>query len=103
MKNKKRLLTYFVLVVGLCMSVLLGGEQKNAQAITKAQVNKKITTLKKQVKSLEKRVAAAKKIEMKEGKGTVSVWGTIISRNPIILYENLFGVETYYWVENSNN
>ena len=103
MKNKKRLLTYFVLVVGLCMSVLLGGEQKNAQAITKAQVNKKITTLKKQVKSLEKKVAAAKKKEKKEGKGTVSVWGTIISRNPFILYENLFGVETYYWVENSNN
>lgn len=41
MKNKKRILSYLVLIVGLCMGILLGGEHKDAQAITKAQVNKK--------------------------------------------------------------
>lgn len=103
MKGKKRILASVVLVVVLCMGIGFAGGQKTAQAVTKAQVNKKITALKKQIKSLEKKVAAAKKKEKKESKGTVTIMGTIVSRNPFIVHENLLGRSSYYWVEDSQN
>lgn len=103
MQYGKHLAAVFVLAMAFCLGSLSGGGQKTAQAITRAQVNKKIVALKKQVKSLEKKVAAAKKKEKKETKGTVLIMGKIISWSPFIVQDGFLKRGSYFWVEKSEN
>lgn len=101
MKKGKNLVFGLFLMSALCFGLFYGGNYKTANAATNSkEIQKKITTLKKEIKELQKKRAVEKKKEKKQAKGTTPIMGEIISTNPYIVYQSLFE-EAYYWVENS--
>lgn len=102
MKREKSLFSGLFIVLVLCFGVLYGGNHITANAaMTQNQIKKKIVTLNKEIKNLQKKKAAEEKKEKKQAKGTESIVGEIISISPYIIYQDLVFSESYYWVENS--
>lgn len=97
---KKRILKLMLSVIVFTMLTCIG--ITNAQAATKTQVNKKITSIQKEIKKLKSQKKAAEAKEKKAKKGTKFITGTIICFNPFIVQGTLFD-NSYYWVNNSNN
>lgn len=96
----KRGLTLFVI---MCLIVTLVpiNTWKKSYALSQPQVNKKIATLQKEIKSLKDKKNKELKKEKKQKRGTISIIGTIISTNPLIV-QSSFG-NSYYWIKNAKN
>lgn len=69
-------------------------------AMTKQQVNSKITELQKEINDLEKQYESAKASRKSQTVGLTSVFGGVKCRDPFIL-ESIAG--TYYWVNQPGN
>lgn len=74
---------------------------KKSYALSQPQVNKKIATLQKKIKNLKSKKNKELKKEKKQKRGTISIIGTIISTNPLIV-QSSFG-NSYYWIKNAKN
>ena len=83
------------MVLSLVMVITLLPCSKDVQAKTwtKAEVNKKITTLNKQIKKYQKKDKAAKK-------GKTAFFGKIISYDPLVVRCTTLVGTSYYWVNN---
>lgn len=95
MKVCKKMVT-MVLVCAIFVSGLMF-IPTNVQAATQKEVQRKITAYEKQLKQLKSTYKKQLKKEKKQRRGGVSIYGEVISRNPMII-RNLDG--SYYWVEN---
>lgn len=102
MKKRRYLFLGTLLLLMLSFGVLYGGNNNVACAMTKKQIDKKITTLKKEIRSLEKKKKAAVKKEKKQAKGTETIaLAEVISNHPLIVHPLHGFDDTYYWVENT--
>lgn len=102
--NKKRFLSGMIM---LCLIFVLGlglsGNATTAKALTQKQAKSKITTLKKDIKKLEKQKKSALATEAKQKKGATPVFGEVICFNPFILRGISLGNPVYYWINNGDN
>ena len=81
--------------LGVCANV----NTRTAQAITRKQVERKVSALKKEVKSFKKQYKKAAASDARRNKGVVSIFGDVISFNPFVVKDTL--KNSYYWVTNS--
>lgn len=82
-----------VFVLGLGMDI----NTKTARAVTKKQVQAKISTLQKDIKNLKKQYNKTAARENKQREGVTPVFGDVISFNPFILRDV---TNSYYWITN---
>lgn len=98
-KKVKKFISILLVLIFIIGSSAIHSEPCNA--MSQVQINKKIATLQKQIKTLKLKQKKAKALEKKQKKGLTPVYGEIISRNPYILYNSLG--HTYYWINNPQN
>ena len=98
-KNVKKLISVVLVFAFIVGNPVIRTEP--CKAMSQAQVNKKISTLKKEIRSLKAKKKKASALEKKQKKGLTPVFGDIVSRDPYILYNSL--QRTYYWINNPKN
>lgn len=97
MKKRTRGFCLVVVIVLLITNVFMQSSLSSASSIyTKEAVKKEIKKIKTTVSSLEKKDKAQKK-------GTTAISGEIVSTNPFIVKQSMWGATSYYWVNSSSN
>lgn len=101
MKRMKKILS-IVLAVALVVCCVDVQPAEAKTILSKKQVQSKISSIKKDIKKLDKKYKAALKKEKKEKKGTTAIMGEVVSRDPYIVHMTYF-TNSYYWVLNPQN
>lgn len=97
-------MTQKIIATILILTIIFGGHSipvEHCSAMSQAQINKKISSLQKQVKTLQSKLKKEKKSYNRQTKGLSFISGSIISRDPYILHSKLSN--SYYWVNNPGN
>lgn len=92
---------FILLCFLLTLSMPATGNFATAKEMSKKQVNSEISKLNKEIKKMsgEKKKELAK--EKKQKKGTIAVFGEVISFNPFVLYSSI--TNSYYWITDDKN
>ena len=102
MKKAMKKLLSIVLAVAMVICCLSVQPVEAKTVLSAKQIQSKIASTKKSIKKLEKQYNAAVKKEKKQAKGSISIVGDIVSRNPYVVRTSFFG-DSYYWVLNPKN
>ena len=89
-KHLRKVVTFFLLAISLMVFM----PKAEAKAITKSEINKKISSLNSEIKKLKSQKSKEVAKEKKQKKGLTSVYGEVIEYSPLII-KNLTGEYLY--------